>query len=310
MPTCDILLAAYNGANYAAELMDSLVSQTTQDFRLIVRDDGSSDNTREIIQNYAGQFGERLVFLPDSDPSGSAKGNYSKLMEASDADYVLFADIDDVWLPFKVDITLKLLKDAEGKIGADKPVYVLTDVAVVDEKLRLISESYWKFKRINPSAAVSLPRSLVCATILGCASGINRTLLKMATPVPDGVTGHDWWAQLLAVCFGVVVADPRRTLLYRQHASNLSAPKRVSASSYLGGSGQFAYVRRGMRLRRQQAFSVLEKFGPALRDEHRKAIEAFVRTGDQGFWARRFSMMRHGVRYPDLTRTLAMYIAM
>ena len=98
----EILLATYNGARFLREQIDSILAQDYGNIRVLARDDGSSDGTVEILHQYAKRFPGRFRVMPSSAPTGSAKNNFLLLMKASTADYVCFADQDDVWLPAKV----------------------------------------------------------------------------------------------------------------------------------------------------------------------------------------------------------------
>ncbi len=164
MSTCDVILAVRNGEHYLPAMLDSLSSQSTRDFNILVRDDGSSDGTLEILETYKPKFEGRLSVIA-GEPSGSFMANFGILMRETEADYVLFADHDDVWKPEKVELTLRSLKDAEAKYGRSTPIYFATDFAVVNKDLELISPSYWKWKRLKPSMMGNLSQSLICVSI-------------------------------------------------------------------------------------------------------------------------------------------------
>ena len=205
---CEVILAVRNGEHYLPAMLDSLLSQTTRDFNVLARDDGSSDGTFEILEKYKPKFDGRLSVIM-GEPSGSFVANFGILMRETKADYVLFADHDDVWKPEKVELTLRSLKDGEAKYGKSTPIYFATDFAVVNKDLELISASYWKWKRLNPSMMGKLSQSLICVSIQGMASGINRALLDLANPVSAKAISHDWWTQLIAAAMGKVICDPQ-----------------------------------------------------------------------------------------------------
>ncbi|MCW6509563.1 glycosyltransferase [Lichenifustis flavocetrariae] len=309
MPTCDILLASYNAAKYGPALLDSLLSQTYQEFQLIVRDDGSTDNSLDLLRQYQPKFGGRMRIVQDGHPTGSAQGNFSLLLQESDADFVLFSDIDDVWLPTKTEHFIDLMQRHQSGLSPDTPLYAFTDVVPVDASLQPVSEGYWKFKQIDPEISQHLNRSLICCPILGCASGINRALAKLTTPVPAEVTGHDWWALLIASALGKVVYSAERTLLYRLHQANVSTPKRVSLTEYARAENRFEKVRRGMLRRSEQAQALLDAFGPAMTADKRRIVEGFVGLRREGFLRRRYNLLRGQYLYPDMARNLAVLIA-
>jgi glycosyltransferase involved in cell wall biosynthesis len=140
MSTCDVILAVWNGQKYLPAMLDSLLSQTTSDFNVVVRDDGSTDGSLEILENYKPKFDGRLSIITGQ-PTGSATANFAILMRETKADYVLFADQDDVWKPEKVELTLRSLKEGEAKYGKSTPIYFATDIAVVNKDLEVISPS-------------------------------------------------------------------------------------------------------------------------------------------------------------------------
>ena len=98
MPEVDILLAAYNGGKYIAEQIDSILAQTYQDFRLIIRDDASTDNTVMIIDEYAAKYPDKIWVVHDDAVCKSATKNFFQLLTYAEADYVMFSDQDDYWL--------------------------------------------------------------------------------------------------------------------------------------------------------------------------------------------------------------------
>jgi glycosyltransferase involved in cell wall biosynthesis len=310
MQSCDILLATFNGEKFIGELLDSLLAQTFTNYTLIVRDDGSNDATVKILHDYMQKFGGRMKIVDEGgQPTGSAEGNFSVISQYSRADYILFADQDDVWFPNKVEGTLELLKNAEnGAPGT--PIYVFTDVVPASADLKPLAESFWQFKKIDPAISQSLSQSLVCGAELGCASGINRVLLTKLFPTPKGVCGHDWWGLLIANVFGVVKYSPERTLLYRLHGANQSNHQKVSTLSYLRQLDRILDVPRGMRRRREQAAELLNRFGDTIPLQKRRTIERDVESGSRGFVRRRWDALRGNYLYPDIQRNVAMILGM
>lgn len=305
--TTDILLATYNGGAYLGAQLDSLLAQTEGDFTLRVRDDGSSDDTAEVLRAYAPRFGDRFVLLPTDLPTGSAKSNFAKLMEASTADHLLFADHDDVWTPDHVAEIRRLLTEAEAAHGAATPIYAFTDVTPVDGALQPLAESFFAYKGIDPAISQRLSQSIVCPPMLGCASGINRALRDLALPLPaEEVTGHDWWALLLAAAAGHCTWSTARTVAYRLHGGNASGQVASDARVYAKMGGKAAKVRRGVMLRRRQADAVRARVADVAGPESLAVLEGFGRAVDRGAVARRLGLIRGGYLYPDLTRTLGM----
>ena len=306
---CDVILAVWNGARYLPAMLDSLLSQTTRDFNVLARDDGSRDGSLEILENYKPRFDGRLRVIA-GEPSGSATANFAILMRETKADYVLFADQDDVWKPEKVELSLRSLKEAEAKYGRSTPIYFATDITVVNEDLQVISASYWKWKRLRPSMMSSLSQSLICVPIQGMASGINRALLDLANPVAEKAISHDWWTQLIAAAMGKVICDPTSTALYRVHGGNASIPKQVGVVPYLKLGLDASFLRRGLGRRIEQANALADALGGRMPPDQMKIIRRFTKLQSQGFVQRRWTLVTGNYLYHDLVRSVATFVLM
>jgi glycosyltransferase involved in cell wall biosynthesis len=304
----EILLATFEGAVFLPALLDSVLTQDDQDFTLRVRDDGSRDATPDILQRYRSKFGDRMTIEPTGQPTGSAKGNFAQLMTRSTADHVLWADQDDIWQPNRVSETRALLQASERARGRDTPTFVFTDVTPTDAQLRPMNSSYFRFKRVTPETVVrSLSQCLVCPPMVGCAAGINRALLDLALPVPiDEVTGHDWWALLLAIAAGEARFSRKSTVLYRLHGGNASSQMATSILGYSQTQGKVSRVRRGMLNRWQQARAVRNRLHPVHHAGAIGVIDAFLQIEKMPPVQRRLALVRGGYTYPDLIRTGAM----
>lgn len=234
--TIDILLSTFNGDTYLKELLDSVLNQTFKDWRLIVRDDGSTDGTYEIVLNYCKQFSDKITFVNDKDTHLGACQSFAKLLEYSTANYIMFCDQDDVWLPTKVAVTLNKMCELEA-LHDGFPILIHTDLKVVDRDLRIISESFWKFQHINPEFK-KINNLLLTNNVTGCTMMINRELKKLSMPIPENSVMHDWWIALVASVFGVTAYINSATILYRQHGKNDTGAMRYSIRYFMSGVGR------------------------------------------------------------------------
>ena len=103
----NILMSTYNGQQFLAEQIRSIQEQSYTDWTLFIRDDGSSDNTKEILKDFEHQ--DSRIHLIDNDKSdnlGVIK-SFHKLVNHDRADYYFFSDQEDVWLPNKLELSLK-----------------------------------------------------------------------------------------------------------------------------------------------------------------------------------------------------------
>ncbi|MEE3392195.1 MAG: glycosyltransferase family 2 protein [Lachnospiraceae bacterium] len=231
-----ILLAAYNGGKYLEAFLDSLKGQTVRDWQLIAFDDGSTDNTQEIIRNFAFNNENKVYFKVNDPACGSARDNFSMLIKEArnkGADYCLFADQDDVWEPDKIETLMSAMEEAEKRYSDKIPVMVHSDLKVVDESLNTIADSFFEYQQLDKK--IGFCHLLIQNNVTGCASVINKTCLKAAADTigsPE-VIMHDYWCALIAATFGKLIFIDEPTVLYRQHGDNEVGAKNSRNLKYL-----------------------------------------------------------------------------
>lgn len=219
-------MATFNGSPYIAEQLESIRSQTMTKWNLIVRDDGSSDNTKQIIKEYS-EIDSRIKLMEDDLGRLGPAGNFNRLMEVAvdtETPYFAFADQDDVWNEEKLRIQLRLMDETEKRCGCDIPILIHSDLQVVDEKLKLINNSYARYQRMSHPDTDDLRTLLVQNVAVGTTIMINRPLLKTTVPVPPSAHMHDWWLVLCAAVFGLIIYSPDQLVSYRIHSLNVTFP--------------------------------------------------------------------------------------
>ena len=269
-----VLLAVYNGEKYLAQQIDSILSQTVKDIKIVIRDDGSCDNSVDIINYYCNNYPDK-VFCLNGSPTGSAKQNFAKLLEACDDDYIMFCDQDDVWLPQKVGTTLAAMQKSEG--GSKIPVLVHTDLKVVDQNLKVISDSFFKFQKLIQSE-ITLPRLLVQNYVTGCTVMINRALKEKCKKIPNDCIMHDWWLALVAVIFGRLVCVNESTMLYRQHSDNQVGAKASYGIAFIKRKiSTLSEVRKNYNATYIQAAELLDVYGESLSKRDKEILQIYCR---------------------------------
>jgi hypothetical protein len=218
-----ILLSTYNGAAYLDALLDSLAAQTSPDWVLYWRDDGSTDGTVAKLSAWGAGRAIRVTEPPGN--LGVTRSFMTLLRSAADHPFIAFADQDDVWLPEKLAwATAKL----DGIGGA--ALYCARQL-LVDESLNRIGLS------APLTGTAAFPASLTQNIATGNTVVLNAeaiALIAASEPPPD--TWHDWWCYLLVTAAGgTVLRDGRAVILYRQHPENvvgapISAPLRAAAA--------------------------------------------------------------------------------
>lgn len=215
-----ILLATYNSEKYLSEQIDSIINQTYKDWILYIRDDGSTDSTRVILKKYKTIIPNKIKLIEDDKGSLKSYMNFVELMRSVEADYYMFCDHDDVWLPNKLYLSLSRMINLERR-NPSKPIVIHTDMKVVDRSLNIISESFWKYSKYLPNHT-SFWELVSCNTVNGCTMLFNhRAKMACAGNEPYCLMHDVLVAQSVAAVGGIISAIKEPTVLYRQHDTNV-----------------------------------------------------------------------------------------
>ena len=292
----NILMSTYNGQQFLAEQIRSIQEQSYTDWTLFIRDDGSSDNTKEILKDFERQ--DSRIHLIDSDKSdnlGVIK-SFHKLVNHDRADYYFFSDQDDVWLPNKLELSLK---EAQNYL-ADLPLMVYMDLKVVNQDLEIMTESMVKSQ--SHHANTELVQELTENTVTGGVAMINHALAEMWQETDD-ILMHDWYLALLASAFGNLVFIDQPGELYRQHSDNVLGARTLSKrfKKWIRPHILFAVYWDLIKNSQKQARHLLQM---PLSQSNRELIEAFVTIMDKPMLERFRILRKYGLRKNKSFHTL------
>ena len=228
----DILMAVYNGEKYLEEQLESIINQSFSKWQLIIHDDGSKDSSLAIIQKYEKKYPEKIKAIYDDMKFGSSKDNFVHLMKYSKADYVMFADQDDVWEKDKVKHSYMTIRKLETKMPAGLPILVHGDLEVVNEHLETVSASLFQMQKLDYKKS-KFKDYLVQNNVTGCTIIINKILKELCCDMPKEAIMHDWWLALTASAFGCVYGINKSDIKYRQHENNVEGAKNLHSPVYL-----------------------------------------------------------------------------
>lgn len=220
-----ILLATYNGEKYIAELLNSLLSQSYREWGLLVYDDGSSDGTLDIVKEYQEIHPNKITILTSSDANKGSTGSFYHLIDYATAKYVMFCDQDDIWLQDKIEVSVASIKELEKATG-NELCLVFSDLRIVDEKLELISPSFWKFSKIDPNQSKRTESLVANSIVTGCTI-ILSTKIRTYLEIRPHFIQHDQWLSILVSHYGSISYVNKQLILYRQHSSNEVGSMRV-----------------------------------------------------------------------------------
>lgn len=213
-------MSTYNGKDYLEEQLDSIINQTCSDWILFIRDDGSSDETRSIINKYVLKD-ERIKYVEDQIIHRGVKGSFIKLLNSVEAKYYMFCDQDDIWLPQKIELSYSAISKLEEKFPS-APCLVATNLSTVDAEGKILQDSMWN--NLGITKMVKDPSFLMVAPMYtGCTMIFNDEAKKTVINGNDSPSVlHDQLVSLNVYrSGGYIGAIDTPTILYRQHGKNV-----------------------------------------------------------------------------------------
>lgn len=309
----DILLTTYNGDKYLQEQIDSILNQTYRNWKLIVRDDGSTDNTTKIIEGYRNLIPDRIVVLKDDLGNLGTSNNFAKLLEHSQSDYIMLADQDDIWLPRKIQLTYNKMRHLVEKYGDDMPLLVYTDMKIADANMCVIHDSFWNRIKLDPKRARSLARSLVFNVTSGATIMINRKLRDLSLPLPADIFFHDSWLGLISTALGKNDYVPEATLLQRIHATNIAGfQSNASVSAIVKQFRDLSRLKCEAKAyligTQKQAMALLSRYKDILNDKDFEMISTYANLDSYNPVAKRFYILKHGFWWYGIIRNVALLL--
>lgn len=223
----DIILATYNGDKYLQSQLDSIISQTHQNWRLLISDDGSDDGTLDMLRKFEAL--DSRISLINNDRQGGVVNNFLCALRFAEAPYIMFCDQDDIWLPDKISNMLAEIEIKERASPSNTPILVFSDLCLVDADGVTIDSSYYSSNKLNPENNRSFKYLAWRSTVYGCSVIFNKSLFDVSMPMPRNVPMHDHWFALNAAVFGQIFYFNQATLKYRQHSSNVVGGKKKNS---------------------------------------------------------------------------------
>ena len=202
-----ILMSTYNGEKYLEEQLQSIYDQDYPNIQILVRDDGSSDRTTEILNTEQEQG--RLSWYQGAN-LGPDQSFWDLVQHAPEADFYAFADQDDFWMREKISTALRML-DYEQ----DKAALYFSQTQLTGEKLNKISNV-----KLHPR--LTYGEALIAQFVGGCTMVFNKSLHhRLLAYTPQHLFMHDFWVYNVALALEAkVIFDSTPHILYRQHAGN------------------------------------------------------------------------------------------
>lgn len=303
-----ILLASYNGEKYIEKQLDSLISQTYTDWSLLIRDDGSKDDTVSIINKYiAKDIRIKLIDEHGSNKGQGACQNFARLMEvavAQEAPFIMFCDQDDYWFANKIELMLNKMTDSGSSM-------LYSDFLYADKKLNTLPSSIQKSK--SPFLFPFFKSLIVQNQVYGCTMMISSELAKRCLPIPKVAENHDYWISLVAAGINVKIYHLKVALmLYRQHENNVTGSFR---DHYISARAKRFFLNfdilKGRELKKILMLKVLyEQLNGDLNSENKKLLGGFFRCLEKSKSSIVFYCIKNKIKRQSFVSTIVYFMVL
>ena len=323
MPTkVQIAMATYDGEKFLEDQLASILRQSYDDWEIIVRDDGSTDGTMDILERFAAEHPGRMRIIRDDKGNLGPTPNFLEVLDHTTADIVCFADQDDIWHADKISSSIAKMEEMAEEHGENTPLLVHHDITTMDEHNLPLAATFSQVNNVDKSNA-SINHLLVQNVVTGFTMMVNRALMDRALPAPEGTTSHDAYFGLTAAAFGHIGFIPKSLAHYRIHRDNVwggknpfyavdrsdfSLPKLFNGHSVRLVGSLLKAVRTTLTEKCDRASLFLEKFGDDIPDEPRCLVENFARLADANPVQRKIIIARNGF-FPTSKKYAAAFLA-
>ena len=289
-------MSTYNGEKYLAEQIDSILAQKDVHVELFIRDDGSSDSTRDIITKFAEKHNN--IHANFGSNIGWVKSFITALASAPGYDYYAFSDQDDVWKPEKLSVATSAIKNVEALRGRNVPVMWHSSLSFTDENMNVL------FVKRMDKTICTLESCLTRLQGAGLAMVFNARVRELVGRV-DAIgyyhTSHDLMAMEVTYAFGGTVIFSQETyVLYRQHSNNVMHTPVTFFAQFKREIRRFRNIKGEIA---NHANGLLKTFGNELTPSVRKTL-TIVAEHKHNFLYRMIIVFSPKFRTGDIRRTL------
>ena len=221
MKKITVVMSAYNGSKYVEAQLDSIFQQVGVKVLCYVRDDGSTDDTLQVLKKYASTSGDLIIC--EGENVGWERSFLLALKDAPQADYYAFADQDDIWFEDKLISGIKMLEKEGSK---NKPCMYHCNKISVTEDLKPLAHQVRRTPR-----PLNRQNALIQEYAQGCSIIMNENARQLVTKyIPREKIAHDYWCGLLCYLFGEVIYDNKPHFYHISHGNNASGEGHIIGS--------------------------------------------------------------------------------
>lgn len=202
-----VCMASYNGEKYIEEQLRSILKQLSPQDEVVISDDGSTDNTIDIVNN----IGDSRIKLYVNKGVHGFTPNFENAIRHAKGDVIFLSDQDDIWAENKVKRTMEALKNSD---------MIISDCVTVNSNLKVLQSSRFEAFHIRPGFFPHLIKS----RYIGCCMAFNRKVKDVALPFPKkySLVEHDIWLAAVGFLYFNVELIREPLIYYRRHGNNIS----------------------------------------------------------------------------------------
>lgn len=210
-----VCIATYNGEKYIQEQISSILSQLSKDDEIIISDDGSKDNTINILHSFNDN---RIKIFFNASPHGVVP-NFENAIKHAMGNIIFLSDQDDIWMPYKVKTVLSSFQNYD---------FVVHNAEIVNGQKKQLGIDFFSFRHTK----YGYWQNLWKMRYLGCTMAFRKEVLKDILPFPKKILWHDMWiAAILHLKYkGLLINEP--LIYYRRHGDNASPSGEKSGWSW------------------------------------------------------------------------------
>ena len=228
-----VAFIVYNGARYLRTQIDSILAQTHNVDEIIVFDDGSSDGTKEILEEYKNKY-LKLFFLHYNKKNLGATKNIEKAIQACTGDIILLADQDDYWESNKVETIAKWFEQNTNMNGVFTNGSLMNSNGELDNEYALWDAMSFPYKAIKNGENLKLYINTVENSVTGATLAIrnNLPILKQPFPTIKNLVHDRWLAMNLAENNSLGILD-EKLIRYRIHSEQTIGGKTKNIENFI-----------------------------------------------------------------------------
>lgn len=308
MAKVTIVMSVFNGSNYLQQQLSSLEIQSCSEWKLLVRDNASTDNTYSILESFQEKLGrERVEIVREAIKIDEVYNSFMSLVDLVETDYCMFCDGDDFWLPEKVGRAIDALQNMEAAYGKGIPLLYHTDLILTDDELTPKFLSMWTVQALNPKRNSPI-QCIMHSSACGNTFVFNRALMLLIKNRPTDIIMHDIYCATIASLFGKISYSRESQILYRQHSSNLCGGGKILDFNTIRKKLNPSKIKAAVDRKSGLAFELLELFSDQMTQNDLKNFRAIAKVRGSSWIYRRFLFIKSGAYLNGFVRNVGLFI--